>query len=250
MVTQGLNPHVPFKPSGVSWLGDVPTHWKVLRSKYLYREVDERSLSGEETHLSMSQKLGLVPNTEIDVRRLVSISYAGAKLCRKGDLVLNRLKAHLGVFALAPLSGLVSPDYTVLRRICDLDSRYFEAVYRSSACRAELYRRAKGIVQGFWRLYTDDFNDIRMPVPPKEEQTQIMNRLEIALSQPNAAIARTESEIALMQEYRTRLTTDVVTGKFDVREAAAKLPGLSTAAVFETAIEASSEEIEQEDVDG
>jgi type I restriction enzyme, S subunit len=225
-VTRGLNPDVPLKSSGILWLGDIPTHWKQLRSKYLFHEVDERSRSGEETHLSMSQKLGLIPNTEIEVRRLVSESYAGAKLCRTDDLVLNRLKAHLGVFALAPQSGLVSPDYTVLRPIRELESRYFETLYRSPACRVELRQRAKGIVQGFWRLYTDDFYDIRMPVPPVAEQKQIMDYLEVALAKQNTAITRTEREIALIQEYRTRLTADIVTGKLDVREAASKLPDL------------------------
>jgi type I restriction enzyme S subunit len=222
-VTLGLDFEAAGKLTGISWVDTIPEHWKVLRSKYLFREVDERSEEGKETHLSMSQKRGLIPNTELTSRRLLSDSYAGAKLCRQGDLVLNRLKAHLGVFALAPQAGLVSPDYTVLRPIRELDSRYFEALYRSPACRVELRRRAKGIVQGFWRLYTDDFYDIRVPVPPVAEQFRIMNYLDGALVQQNTAIARIEREIALIQEYRTRLVADIVTGKYDVREAVSKL---------------------------
>lgn len=223
-VTRGLNPDAKLKPSGVPWLGEIPEHWDVLRSKYIYREVDERSNSGEETHLSMSQKFGLIPNSQIQTKGLVSESYAGAKLCRVDDMVLNRLKAHLGVFALAPQSGLVSPDYTVLRSTCELDPRYFEALYRSPACRGELRQRAKGIVQGFWRLYTDDFYDIKMPFPPVSEQFEIMEYLRTTLSTQNTAITRTEREIELMGEFRTRLVADVVTGKLDVRAAAAALP--------------------------
>jgi type I restriction enzyme S subunit len=223
-VTRGLDPSVPLKPSGVPWLGNIPQHWEAIRSKYIYREVDSRSETGEETHLSMSQKFGLIPYSQIEEKRLVSESYAGAKLCEKGDLVLNRLKAHLGVFALAPERGLVSPDYTVLRPLQGLEERYFEAVYRSPACRVELRKRTKGIVQGFWRLYTDDFYDIRVPFPPVEEQKQIIAQLDIDLSGINAAISRLEREIALIREYRARLIADVVTGKLDVREAASKLP--------------------------
>lgn len=156
-VTRGLDPAVVLKPSGVPWLGDIPQHWEVLRSKYIYKEVDSRSFSGGEVHLSMSQRFGLIRSSQIEVRRLVSASYVGAKLCEKDDLVLNRLKAHLGVFALAKEPGLISPDYTVLRPVRDLEDRYFESVYRTPACRVELRNRAKGIVQGFWRLYTDDF---------------------------------------------------------------------------------------------
>jgi type I restriction enzyme S subunit len=172
----------------------------------------------------MSQKFGLISSTQIEASRLVSESYAGAKLCEKGDLVLNRLKAHLGVFALAPERGLVSPDYTVLRPVRELDERFFEAVYRSPACRVELRQRTKGIVQGFWRLYTDDFYNIRVPVPPVNEQKRIMIQLDIDLSGVNTATGRLEREIELLREYRTRLVADVVTGKLDVREAAARLP--------------------------
>ena len=226
-VTRGLDPNVPLKPSGIPWLGEIPRHWEVIRSKYIYREVDSRSANGGETHLSMSQKLGLIPSSQIEEKRLVSETYVGAKLCEKGDLVLNRLKAHLGVFALAPQRGLVSPDYTVLRPIRTLEDRFFEAVYRTPACRVELRQRAKGIVQGFWRLYTDDFYDIRVPVPPVDEQRRIMARIDGDLTGVLTAIFRLEREIALLREYRTRLVADVVTGKLDVREAAAGLPEVS-----------------------
>ena len=226
-VTRGLDPNVKLKPSGIPWLGDVPEHWEVLRSKYVYNEVDCRSATGNETHLSMSQKFGLVPRSQLVQRGLVSESYVGAKLCDKGDLVLNRLKAHLGVFALATEPGVISPDYTVLRSTRVIEPRYFEAIYRTPACRVELRKRAKGIVQGFWRLYTDDFYDIRVPVPPMTEQLAIMQRLDVDLGALNLAINQTEREIALLREYRTTLTAEVVTGKLDVREAAKRLPDLA-----------------------
>jgi type I restriction enzyme S subunit len=223
-VTRGLDPTVPLKPSGIPWLGDIPRHWEVLRSKYLFREIEHRSPTGQETRLSMSQKWGLVPSSRIEEKRLVSESGVGAKICRPGDIVLNRLKAHLGVFALASERGLVSPDYTVFRPIRNMEARYFEAMYRTPACRVELRQRAKGIVQGFWRLYTDDFYDIRLPVPPVDEQKRIMAQLDIDLSGVNTANNRLEREISLLREYRTRLVADVVTGKLDVRPAARQLP--------------------------
>ena len=225
-VTQGLDPNVRMKPSGVDWLGDVPEHWEVLRARYLFREHDERSKAGAETHLSMSQKLGLVPSHLVQ-RTLTSSSYAGGKLCDTDDLVLNRLKAHLGVFALAKQPGVISPDYTVLRPRTEMCMGYFEQVLRSPACRRELRIRAKGIVEGFWRLYTDDFNDIWLPVPPVAEQHEIYRSIDDSTREIRAAIEAVEREIALIREYRTRLTSDVVTGKLDVREAAAKLPEIT-----------------------
>jgi type I restriction enzyme S subunit len=126
---------------------------------------------------------------------------------------------------------------------------YYESVLKSSACRRELRIRAKGLVEGFWRLYTDDFYDIRLPVPPLDEQKEIMSTMTVETAVLNTAIARTEREIALMQEYRTRLTADLVTGKLDVREAAAHLPAAPTAAVTEPVADEALEEIEPEEVD-
>ena len=217
-VTRGLDLNVKLKPSGVEWLGDVPEHWEVRRSRYLFREIDSRSPTGEETHLSMSQKLGLVPSHLVE-QSLISDSYAGGKLCERGDLVLNRLKAHLGVFALSNQMGVISPDYSVFRKRTLGNMKYFEKVLRLPALRTELRIRSKGIVEGFWRLYTDDFFDIRLPTPPEIEQDLIMEHLERTTNEIDAAIDRARRQIELIEEYRTRLIADVVTGKLDVREA-------------------------------
>ena len=222
-VTRGLDPTVRLKPSGVEWLGVVPEHWAVRRAKYLFREVDFRSASGTETHLAMSQKLGLVPSGMVQ-STLRSETYAGGKLCSTGDLVLNRLKAHLGVFAVAKQSGVISPDYTVLRKQNGVHAEYFECILRSPECRGELRIRAKGIVEGFWRLYTDDFYNICLPVPSLREQQQIMQSIAHQTREQAGAISRLECEVSLLREYRTRLIADVVTGKLEVREAAAQLP--------------------------
>jgi len=175
IVTHGLHGRVATKNSGVEWIGDIPEHWQAMRCKYLFSERDERSQEGTEQHLSMSQKYGLVPDSQLDERRMLSESYAGGKLCYKDDLVLNRLKAHLGVFALSSQSGVISPDYTVLipntERVLPA---FAETVLKSDRCRSELRIRVRGIIEGFWRLYTDDFNTIVLPVPPIEEQAEIM----------------------------------------------------------------------------
>ena len=222
-VTRGLDPNVHLKPSGVEWLGDVPAHWEVTRARFLFNEVDKRSTTGKETHLSMSQTLGLVPSHQVE-QSLISSSYVGGKLCEEGDLVLNRLKAHLGVFALAKQAGVISPDYSVFRKRGPVKVEYYEKVFRLPAMRTELRIRAKGIVEGFWRLYTDDLFDIRLPVPSFIEQSAIVEHLDKATADIDTTITRARRQIELLQEYRTRLIADVVTGKLDVREAAAELP--------------------------
>jgi type I restriction enzyme S subunit len=211
-----LKPYPTYKDSGVPWLGEVPEHWKVLRAQYLFREVDLRTTTGTETHLSMSQRLGLVPSSEMAERRLVSESYIGAKLCEPGDLVLNRLKAHLGVFACTSRGGLVSPDYTVLRRASmSVSMSYFEPLLKSPTCRGELRTRAKGLVEGFWRLYTDDFYTIRLPLPLFVEQTGIARFLDHADRRIRHYIRAKQKLIKLLEEQKQAIIHRAVTRGLD-----------------------------------
>jgi type I restriction enzyme S subunit len=219
-VIDGLKPYPVYKDAGAPWLGRVPDHWDVTRARNLLREMDVRSETGTETHLSMSQRLGLVPSSEMEERRLVSESYAGAKLCEIGDLVLNRLKAHLGVFARASQPGLVSPDYTVLRRVSDsVAIAFLEYVLRSSPCRTELRTRAKGLVEGFWRLYTDDFYQIKLPVPPISEQNGIVRFLDHADRQIRRYIRVKRRLITLLSEQKQQAIQQSVTRGLDPRAA-------------------------------
>ena len=217
-VVHGVDPLVDRAKTKAAWMGLVPLTWQQMRMKNFFSEINERSIEGKEPHLSMSQKLGLVTDDESIGRPLLSESYAGAKLCEKDDLVLNRLKAHLGVFALAPIHGVVSPDYTVLR----LDQnrilpKYAEYLLKSNDCRRELRIRVRGIVEGFWRLYTDDLGAIPVCLPSVEEQKRILEYIAQKTASLDTAIIRIAKQIALLREYRTRLISDVVTGQIDVR---------------------------------
>src|SRR5574340_144162 len=93
--------HSAYKDSGLPWVGAIPSHWQTRRNRFLFSEVDSRSVHGEETHLSMSKVHGLVPSKNLTRKSLQSENYSGGKLVAESDLVLNRLKAHLGVFARA-----------------------------------------------------------------------------------------------------------------------------------------------------
>ena len=127
------------------------------------------------------------------------------------------------------LTGLVSPDYAVFDPIADVNVDYLGELFRSRIMRTKFRSESKGLgngTSGFLRLYNDRFGAIHVPLPSRSEQDAIVIAIETQLSGFNVAITRTEREITLMQEYRTRLTADIVTGKLDVREAAARLPDL------------------------
>jgi type I restriction enzyme S subunit len=79
-------------------------------------------------------------------------------------------------------------------------------------------------VEGFWRLYTDDFYEIRLPVPPSDEQRLIVDKLAEMTAPVRRSTEVTERQIRTASEFRSRFIAEIVTGKLDVREAAARLP--------------------------
>lgn len=203
--------HYPdYKDSGFPWIGKIPAHWGLQRSRYLFREVDRRSTHGRETHLSMSQVHGLVPSNSLNRKSLQSASYAGGKLVEKNDLVLNRLKAHLGVFAAASQAGVVSPDYSVFSPSGAASVQYCERLFKTPMYVGEFRRRTKGIVEGFWRLYTDDFYAVPAVLPPKSEQDQIVAYLRAQDAHIARFIKAKRQFIALLTEQRLRVIDDAV----------------------------------------
>lgn len=253
-VTRGLDPDVSLKPSGIPWLGDIPKHWEAKRIKYLLREVDIRSTTGLEPLLSMRMHHGLVVFSEHFTRPPQAATLVGFKIVRPRQFVVNRMQAGNGVIFPSCLSitGLVSPDYAVFDPIADVNVDYLGELFRTRTLRVKFRSESKGLgtgTSGFMRLYNDRFGAIHIPLPPREEQDSILKGIGEQAADLNIAIARTEREITLMQEYRTRLTTDIVTGKLDVREAAKKLPDLPTYSDVEALIDDAFDDTESEDTE-
>ncbi len=218
VVMRGINPNAPRKPSGIPFVGDIPNHWQIIRNKHLFREINNRSETGLETKLSMSQKHGLIPTSEMQERSTQSATFEGCKICDIGDLVLNKLKAHIGVFAVAKQRGLVSPDYTVLRPRVRLNVNYYDHLFHTGAFVASFKTSSTGMVEGFLRLYADAFGRLPSVFPPPEEQDAIVRFIAGQSENVATAIATAEQEIELMKEYRTALIAATVTGKMDVRQ--------------------------------
>ena len=253
-VTRGLDPDVKLRPSGIPWLGDIPKHWEVTRIKYLLREVDNRSSMGKEPLLSMRMHHGLVVFAEHFTRPPQAATLVGFKIVRPRQFVVNRMQAGNGVIfpSCLDITGLVSPDYAVFDPIADVNVDYLGELFRTGALRVKFRSESKGLgtgTSGFMRLYNDRFGAIHIALPPRKEQDEILKGIGEQSADINTAIARTEREIALMQEYRTRLTADIVTGKLDVREAAAKLPDLPTEPAGEALTVEALDDSETEDAE-
>ena len=215
-VTKGLNPNVPMKDSGIEWIGEIPEHWDVIRIKYLLGERKERSENGEEEPLSMSQKYGLIPTKEMDMIPNMASSFEGAKIVHIQDLVFNKLKAHLGVFATSKYNGLVSPDYAVYYGLGKALMPYMEYMFKTPQYISEFRKTATGVGSGLTRLYTSDLFAMLFPLPSVVEQEHIVNFLDAKKSQIDALIAIKQQKIESLKEYKKSIIYEYVTGKKEV----------------------------------
>ncbi len=243
-VTRGLDPSVPLKPSGVSWLGDIPAHWETPLNQRVFREQIRPHGDLPELQLSLSQRDGLIATKDMQERSLQTATFDNWKVTLPGDLVLNRFKAHLGVFFASTLRGIVSFHYGVFAPRRELYSKYFELLFHTYPYRTIYAGRSNGMTVGLQNLSNQNFYSVRCLVPPVQEQLEIVARIERETEALNTAIYRFEREIELLREYRTRLVADVVTGKLDVREAAAKLPDEVQTLEFEDDLAALEEDVD------
>ena len=218
-------PYPEYKPSGVKWLGEVPAHWNIRPAKWYFREVDERSCTGSEELLSVSHITGVTPRSEKNVTMFQAKTNVGHKLCRPGDLVINTMWAWMAALGVTKQVGIVSPSYAVYRphALSKLSSDYGDQLMRTAPYKSEYICRSTGIRPSRLRLYPEEFLRIRLLCPPQDEQREIVGYIDHESERIRRVITLEQSEIDLLSEYRTRLIADVVTGKFDVREMAAKL---------------------------
>ena len=223
-VTRGLDPNVPLKPSGVEWLGDVPAHWEVIRNGQLFVQRNETGFP-ELPILEVSLRTGVRLRDFRDSHRKQIMSVRSEyKRAVKGDVAYNMMRMWQGAVGVVPTDGLVSPAYVVAKPRRGTEPRYFSALFRTTAYMVEVDKYSRGIVKDRNRLYWEDFKQMPTPYPPLEEQVLISDAIARSMEAVNNDVNRMHRQIELIQEYRTRLIADVVTGKLDVREAAATLP--------------------------
>lgn len=215
-VTKGLDKNVEMKDSGVEWLGRTPKHWAILRTKNILNERVEKSITGIEEPLSMSQKFGLIPSKDMESIPYAPASYIGNKKVSVKDLVFNKLKAHLGVFAVSKYEGIVSPDYAVYQanEICDV--KYLEYLFKTPQAISEFIKYSRGVGAGLTRLYTHEFFNIKIALPSVEEQQEIVKYLNSKSTAINNLICEKEKIIEELEQYKKSLIYEYVTGKKEV----------------------------------
>lgn len=216
-VTQGLNPNVPMKGSGVGRIGLIPAHWEVKRAKFLFNEIDDRSVDGNEELLSVSHLTGVTPRAEKNVT-MIAEDYSGSKTCKKDDLVINIMWAWMGAMGVSDRSGIVSSAYSVYRQ---KHPNTFNPVYLEWLLKTtgyiELYNKVStGLHSSRLRFYSNMFFDMEIGFPTRIEQDLIIRHVECQTMQIDKAIEIQQAQIETLKEYKATLINSAVTGKIKV----------------------------------
>lgn len=231
-VTRGLDPNVRLKPSGVEWLEEVPEHWEVVALRHRYSQCLGKMLDSK--RITGTHSLPYLRNTDvqwdrINIKNLPIMDIPQTEYDRynvqNGDLLVCE-GGEVGRCAIWSGELVVCGFQKALHRLRPRNAGRDVPRFMYYALRAAAKGNAfdDGHLSTIAHLTGDKLRAHRFPFPPVTEQESLVCFLDSSLKQIDQTVSTASREVALLREYRTRLIADVVTGKLDVREAAAKLP--------------------------
>jgi type I restriction enzyme S subunit len=216
-VTRGLDPDGMLKPSGIEWLGDVPSCWTVSRVKNEFDCLNRRRIP-----LSSTER-GAMSSRQYDYYGASGIIDKVEDYIFDDDLLLIAEDGANLVLRNLPLAIIARGKFWVNNHAHILKPKRGNLEYLSAVMeRLNYLPWISGAAQP--KLTQDRLMSIAIAIPKPAEQDRIISTTQQETEPLRAAIERGQREISLLQEYRTRLIVDVVTGKLDVRELAANLP--------------------------
>ncbi|MET7965444.1 restriction endonuclease subunit S [Micromonospora sp. NPDC005305] len=222
IVMRGFEADNPVVDSGIPWIGAIPAHWELLPARYLFRPVTRPVDHPDLPQLSLTRAAGLIISGAEGSNTKAAEESRNLQECVQGDFVLNKYRAHLGLFRWCRDPGLVTRNYTVLVPTTRVDRDYFEYLFLDPVFSDGLRINARGVGEGMSPLYTATLMSMKMPVPPLGEQRAIVDRIRAETAPIDAAVYLAGRELKLLDEFKVRLTADVVTGRLDVRDTHAK----------------------------
>lgn len=227
-------PYPAYKDSGVEWLGEVPEHWQVRKLKYVVSFTGGGTPSktvavyweGDVPWVSPKDMTCPVLHDTTDHISWDAIEVSATSLVPAGTLLIvvrsgilrRKIPAAINAVPMA-----LNQDMKALRPKERLAETTFLLAF-IQGCEVTLLTEWTKHGATVESIEYELLANSRIPLPPLPEQTAIVEYLDTQTTKIDAAIAATRSEIELLREYRTRLIADVVTGKVDVREVAARLP--------------------------
>jgi type I restriction enzyme S subunit len=211
-VTKGLNPDAPMKDSGIEWIGEIPSHWEVVKMKHKISLITEKG-TADVSSVRISPE-NVEPNSGL-CYNLFSEYLGEGVFFEHGDILLNKLRIYLKKILLVEYSGYSMGEMLVLRTKWGFNKFYYYLFFH------------QGLID-FWdsqsngvklpRVSPDIITNSEIPFPPLHEQEAIVRYLDEKTSQIDSLIAIEQKRMETLKEYRQSLISEVVTGKIRVCE--------------------------------
>ncbi len=213
-----LKPYSEYEKVDLPWIESLPKNWKIRRAKLLIKEKDERSTTGKEPLLRVSQYTGVTRrrsatgSESFDSR---AASLVGYKKVDVDDLVINIMLAWNGSLGISRYSGVVSPAYCVYRIADEIHPWYFHHLLKSPLYKGRIKAVSTGVVDSRLRLYSDALGCLDMLLPPYNEQAAIVRFLDHANRKIDRYIRSKKKMIALLNEQKQVIIHCAVTRGLD-----------------------------------
>lgn len=172
----------------------------------------------EEVNLiSLYTDLGVVQHSDLEKTTGNKASNAdGYKIVHENDMIVNIILCWMGAIGRSAYSGVTSPAYDIYIPSEEIESRFFHHYFRTSGFSGDCYKRGRGIMAMRWRTYSEQFRDIRVVVPPIDEQKEILKYLDSKTAEIDTLIGKKESLITEMDSYKKSIIFEYATGKKEV----------------------------------
>lgn len=218
-VTKGLDPNVKMKDSGVDWIGEIPEHWEVTESRWLFSQRKDKAKASD-VQLTASQKFGVIPQAlfmELENRRVVQVmlNHEILKKVEQNDFVIS-MRSFQGGIELSRYAGSVSSAYIALiPNFTLIDIEYYKWLLKSDRY-IEALQSTSNLVRDGQALRFENFKMVPLIIVPIEEQKKIAKYIDeyLVLMESNSLLL--VKQIEKLKEYKTTLINSAVTGKIKV----------------------------------
>lgn len=217
-ITRGLNQDVLMRNSGVEWIGDIPTHWEVRRSKFLFTQRKERAWKND-IQLSATQAYGVIPQDEYERltgSTVVKIQFHldKRKHVEKDDFVIS-MRSFQGGLERAWSRGCIRSSYVVLKPMESIDADFFGYLLKLPRY-IEALQKTGNFIRDGQDLNFDNFSQVDLFIPPIREQRAIAARVKNIVETTEAVNSLQTKQIEKLKEYKMSLINSAVTGKIKI----------------------------------
>ena len=217
-VTRGLKKDIKLKKSKISWIVQIPEHWEISKIKYNLSRKTVRN-PGNAMVLSLYREYGIVPKDSRDDNHNVTSEDTSKYLfVKKGQFVINKMKAWQGSMAISKYEGIVSPAYYVYdvnpNNLC---KEYLHYLLKNPSYIEEFRRLSGGVREGQWDLPAEEFENLLILIPPIQEQKEIAEYLDKKCKEIDSILEDKNKQLETLESYKKSIIYEYVTGKKEVK---------------------------------